>query len=94
MPSITSVTLEALTIAPGFSLKLKPTGILTVNSGTPCGLALLNSTPLSNTILSAVEARNEPRTSNLAFGPNTIPCGLTKNKFAFPKTPKVPKMLD
>jgi hypothetical protein len=83
-----------LTIAPGFSLNLKPTGIFTVNSGVPCGLALLNSTPLLNAILSAVEARNEPRTSNLAFGPNTIPFGFIKNKFAEPNTPKVPNILE
>ena len=65
-----------------------------VNNGGASGFDAANSTPFSNKILSAVEAKNEPPTSNLAFGPNTIPFGLIKNKLAFPKTPSVPKILE
>src|SRR4028118_1905291 len=94
VPSITWVILEALTIAPGVSLNLKPTGILIANNGTVCGLALLNSKPLLKTTPDALEPTNEPRTSNRAFGPNTIPFGLIKNKLLFPKTPRFPKILE
>jgi|GEM_PF-1890528 hypothetical protein len=69
-------------------------GILIVNNGGASGLDAANSTPFSNKILSAVEAKNEPPTSNRAFGPNTIPLGLIKNKLAFPNTPNVPKILE
>ncbi len=69
-------------------------GILMVNNGGAWGLLAENSKPFSNKIPSAVVAKNEPPTSNRAFGPKTIPLGLIQNKFAFPKTPNTPKILE
>ena len=85
---------DRLTISPGLSRKFKPMGIPIVNNGGRLEFTALNSNPFSNSKLSAVEPKNEPRTSNLAFGPKTIPLGLMKNRLAFPKTPRVPRMLE
>jgi hypothetical protein len=45
----------------------------------------LNLVPSAKFILLAVLAINEPPISNLAFGANTIPFGLIKNRLAVPK---------
>ncbi len=69
-------------------------GIFTVNNDGACGLVALNSKPLLNMRLLAVLAKNEPRTSKLAFCPKTIPLGLMKNRLALPKTPSLPKIFE
>ena len=92
--SCPTARLPVLVILPGFSRNRKPTGIFTVNKGGAWGLLALNSNPLSKMKLSAVLAEKEPATSKRALGPNITPLGLAKNKFALPKTPKVPPMLE
>ena len=77
-----------------FSLKRNPTGIFTVSSGGESGFLALNSNPLSNTRLSAVEATNDPPIFKRALGPKTIPLGLIKNRLAGPKTPRVPRIFE
>ena len=43
---------------------------------------------------SAVLTWNEPLTSSFAFGPNSTPAGLIKNRFAPPMVVIVPKIFD
>ena len=85
-----SLATERLVIGAGLSRNLNPIGILMVNNGGASGFTALNSKPLLNKTLSAVLAKNEPLTSNLAFSPNKIPFGLIRYKLALPKTPKTP----
>ena len=106
LPSKSSFTPESVKSCPAFRFPLlvivpdslppicNPGRILTVNSGAASGFVALNCKPFSNTKLSAVLAKNEPATSNRAFGPNRIPLGLIKNRFALPSTPKVPKIFE
>ena len=65
-----------------------------VKRGGSSGLVALNSVPLPKTILLAVLPTNEPATSNWELAPKTMPLGLSKNKFAAPSTPRVPKILE
>ncbi len=82
-------------MVPGLSRNRKPIGIFTLNSGTACGFVVLNSKLSLNIKLSAVVPKNEPpRRSKLAFRPKKIPFGLSKNRFALPKTPSFPRIFE
>ena len=63
-----------------------------VNNGGASGSRALKTKLLSNKTPLAVLPMKEPDISKRAFGPNTIPLGLIKNKSAPPLTPNVPRI--
>ena len=65
---------------------------LTVSKLLVAGCAALNNPASPNFTASAVVAKNEPCTSKLEPGPNTMPLGLIKNKLALPTTPNRPNI--
>lgn len=65
-----------------------------VNKGGISELEATNSKQFSKIKPLFVVAKNEYLTYNRAFGSNTMPLGLTKNRFASPRKPKVQKMLE